>query len=224
MRPEDSPGRPPGSRVASLAARTVRGLAPLGLAARVSSLPLVGARGSFRSPLARSEALATLAPRGSRVVTPAGRCSRLVPLTARSFRGARYARASRLACRRSLRSLLAVQSGHRSPIRGAPGGRASRLPLARSAALPCSRLPAVALRTFGGLPSVGRPGRAARRSLVRRPPFGRPPGSSYRYSVSDRGSCSRGPAACPSVRRRRASRRRIGPWSEYGTHLPVRRR
>jgi len=42
----------------------------------------------------------------------------------------------RLASRRSRWSLLAVRFAHRSPIRGAPDGRASRLPLARSGAPP----------------------------------------------------------------------------------------
>ena len=173
MRPEDSPGRPPAARGSlALPARTVRGLAPLGLAARVSSLPLVGARGSFHSPLA----------------TP----------------------------RRSLRSRLAP------PARSFGGLTSVGRPAHGSLR---SRLPTIAARPWRS--RFARP--PPSRSLIRRRPCGRAARRSaarFRepFSVSDSGSCSRGPPACPSVRRRRTSRRRIGPWSEYGTHLPVRRR
>jgi hypothetical protein len=113
------------------------------------------AHGSLRSPLARSEALPTgRASRCSRVVPPAGRCSRLPSVTARPFGGAPYrSRLPLLACRPSRWSVLAAPFGHRSPV------RRRSLPVAP----PGSRLPSVTARPFGGAPYQSR--RPARGSL-----------------------------------------------------------
>ena len=81
------------------AARSFRGLPSVGLAARVLSVAPLTARGSLSLPARLSEALPLVAPRASRSPIrrpPSGRPpgSRLAPLTARSFRGAPFGRAS----------------------------------------------------------------------------------------------------------------------------------
>ena len=172
-------GRPPGSRVAhpavlpgsrftSFTGRASPCRAPRSLRSREHRSPDRG------PPCGR--------PPGSCVVTPDGRSSRsLVRRRSRwSRRPRRAARlaalplahseaslrsASRLMCRRSFRSLLAAHSAHRSPVRGAPAGRAARLLCRRSltSILPLAKS-AASLRSAARRSC--RPGRASRLPLA----------------------------------------------------------
>ena len=167
--------RPRGPRVASLAARSTRRSPLGGLASLDLQLP---ARSSGDPPSGRVARLAA-SPLAQFEALPG---SRFTSFTVRPFGGlpavGRPGRAARLACRRSLRSLLAGRC--RSPLaaRRSLAHGSLRSPFARPAALaplvpPGSRL-APPARPFGGLPAVGRPARVS--SVAPLPPPARSSG------------------------------------------------